>query len=313
MKRVSFRDFRAALKLGSLAALFALSSACTRQGASRAPTENEAAAGGIRIGVLPNEKAKDLSLFKTALSKRIKMPVQIIVPSDYSDLVEKFKRGDVDFAFFTALTFLQAEREANAKALLKKVYGNDEFYYSAIIVRADSNIKSVKALKGKKFGFVDKKSTSGYLFPRVMLRKSGLDSGEGLTPGPNVLPHEFFGTHEDAVQALLDKKVDAAGVWADEPSTKQGAWSEGKFKNANLRVLEVSDPIPNDAFVVRQKYYEEHAMVVYNVMEALIGFGDEPEQILKKVFDVDRMATATSRHYDSVRALESLLKEEPSK
>jgi phosphonate transport system substrate-binding protein len=282
--------------------LLVLTGACTKKPDS---TSHE-----LTIGVLPNEGSKDLDLFRNELSKRIGMPVKVAVPKDYSDLLSKFSKGEIDFAFFTALLFIQAEREAQAKALLKKVYGTSDFYYSAVVVRADSSIKNLKDLEGKRFGFVDPKSTSGYLFPRVLLRSVGLDAGDGVAAGAKTLSHEFLGTHENSVQALLDKRVDAIGVWAEEPGTNKGAWNSAQFEKLNaktFRVLSLSDPIPNDAFAVREAFYSQSSAVVLKVMEALIAM-DEGE-VLKKVFNVDKMATATSRHYDSVRPLEDLVKE----
>jgi len=264
----------------------------------------------IVLGVQPNEREKNLERFKQELSKRVHLKVEIDISKDYSEIIEKFKTGAVDFAFFSPLTFIAAEKEAQAKVLLKKVYGKNEFYYSVILVRADSKITKIAHLKGKKFGFVDKKSTSGYLYPRVMLRTAGLDAGEGLVANSETLESSFFGTHQDSVKALLEKKVDAVGVWASEPQTKTGAWTEPPMTASqmqNLRVLSYSEPIPNDAFAVSEKFYKDNPMIVYNVMEALIGLSSEDNSVMKEVFDVDSMATATSRHYDSVRALESLL------
>lgn len=266
----------------------------------------------LRIGVQPNESAKDLSQLQVELTKRMGRSVEFYKPSDYSQLVNEFKKGTIDFAFMTGLVFIEAEREANAKALLKKVYGKNEFYYSAILVNSQSKIKKVKDLKGKRFGFVDVKSTSGYLYPRVILRKNGLDAGEGLAPGENILSSSFFGTHEKTLRALVDEKIDAIGVWADEPTLKTGAWTEPPFaqdKKVKFRVLDYSDPIPNDVFVVREQYFKENPMLTLKFMETLIGLSEEPNNSLKKVFNVDRLTTATSRHYDGVRALGELLKE----
>lgn len=258
------------------------------------------------IGLLPNERDRGLQAFREALVKRTGLDIQTYVPADYAELVKAFKDGKVDFAFFSPLTFIQVEREANAKALLKKVYGKTEFYYSAVVVRADSPFKKLEDLKGKRFGFVDPKSTSGFLYPRVLCRKAGFDP---FVDGPR----EFFGTHQASVQALLEKKVDAIGVWADEPAFPQtGAWSDGEFSKLNprdFRVLATSEPIPNDAFAVRSEFYEKQPLVVFKVMEAMIGVADDPSRLFKQVFNVERMATATSRHYDSVRALEGLLQE----
>jgi phosphonate transport system substrate-binding protein len=265
-----------------------------------------AVARKIVIGVQPNEKDRDLTTLGKVLSDRIGLGIEVIAPSSYEDLVRRFKEGAVQFAFFSPLNFIQAEREAGAKALLKKVYGKSEFYYAAIVVRADSKFRKLEDLAKARFGFVDPRSTSGFLYPRVMTRKAGFDPVAG--------PHEFWGTHQAAVQALLDNKVQAIGVWSDDPALAKGAWTDEPFtgvKAGTFRVLAVSDPIPNDAFAVEQSYYEKNPMVVFKMMEAMIQLGEDPSRLLKKVFNVDQMATATSRHYDSVRSLEPLLREAP--
>lgn len=258
----------------------------------------------ITIGIQPNEAARPMDAFAKELGSRLGVTVKTMAPKDYAELVKVFAEGKVDFAFFSPLTFIQAEREASAKALLKKVYGKSEFYYAALLVRADSPYKTAAQLKGKRFGFVDPKSTSGFLVPRVMSRKVGFDPIEG--------PHEFYGTHVASVQALLDKKVDVVGVWSDEPSAGTGAWTDSAMPpeaKKMVRVVAVSDPIPNDAFAVREAFYRDHPLLVFKVMEAMIALGEDKSRILKSLFDVDRMATATTMHYESVRALEALVRQ----
>jgi phosphonate transport system substrate-binding protein len=263
----------------------------------------------VFVGVQPNEGRHDLTLLSQALSTRIGKSVEFVTSSSYEELVKKYTSKEVDFAFFTGLTLIQAEKEAGAKVLLKKVYGKEEFYYSAIVVRQDSKIFSLSDLKGKKFGFVDPKSASGYLYPRLMLRKENLDSG----PEPHrgvVIEHSFFGTHDDSVKALIAGTVDAIGTWSLEPEAKKGAWNQGdlvEVGSKTIRVLKYSDPIPNDAFVARVDYYAEHPDLVLKMMDALISLSAEPEGLMKQLLDVEGMATATSRHYDTVRELERLL------
>jgi phosphonate transport system substrate-binding protein len=249
----------------------------------------------VIIGLQPNEKSSDHQLFAKDLGSRVGLDIKIVISKDYDDLVQKFRAGDIDFAFFSPLNFLEAEKTADAKVLLKKVYGTSEFYYSAIIIRKDSKIKSVKDLAGKKIAYVDKKSTSGYLYPRAMIRKSGIDV--------NAVISEFKGTHDDAVKALVNGEVDAAGVWADVPGTGLGAWtSVDKSLSNKIKVLQYSDPIPNDAFVVRKAFFNSNQENVFRIMNALIDMSEKGVNSLKKAFDTNKMATATSRHYDSVRA-----------
>jgi phosphonate transport system substrate-binding protein len=230
------------------------------------------------------------------------MPVELVVSPDYAELVKRFKNAELDFAFFSPLNFVEAERTAGAKVLLKKVYDTSEFYWSAIIVRNDSSVKKVSDLKGKKFGYVDPKSASGYLYALHLLQAGGVTKDE--------VQGEFLGTHDGALAALIDKKVDAAAVWGDGPDAGTGAWNllaKTRPEAADVRVLVWSDPIPNDAFAVRAAFYEQQPMVSFKVMEALIGMSDDGDKVLKKVFNTERMATATSRHYDTVRALEKVL------
>jgi phosphonate transport system substrate-binding protein len=249
----------------------------------------------VRLGIQPNEKDADLATFAKELEGASGLKVEYVVSHDYNDLVTQFKNGKVDFAFFSPVNFIAAEKDAGAKVLLKKVYGASEFYFSALVVKADSHVKSVTDLKGQTLAFVDPKSTSGYLYPLVMLKKSNLTLKD--------LSYEFAGTHDKAIEALLSGKAAAAAVWGDEPSKGTGAWTPFEKDGVKFRVLAWSEPIPNDAFAVRSKFYQENPNVVFKVMEGLISMSDADVGALKKVFDTDRMTTATSRHYDSVRSI----------
>jgi phosphonate transport system substrate-binding protein len=258
----------------------------------------------VRLGVQPNEKTANLDAFTQELSAATGLNVKIVTSTSYEDLVTQFKANKIDFAFFSPVNFISAEKSAGAKVLLKKVYGNSEFYYSAIVVREGSSVKTVSDLKGKKVAFVDKRSTSGYLYPLVLFRNASLSLKD--------FSHEFYGTHDDAVKAVVEGRAEAAAVWGDEPHTGEGAWSQWAQKNkvaASFRVVAWSEPIPNDAFAVRSDFYLKHPNIVFRVMEGMISLSDSSQGSLKDVFDTDKMTTATSRHYDSVRAILEAQKE----
>jgi len=303
MKKLPFIPNRL-IPLCSMVLALSLAGCNSDSKAPAKPAGNVADVEVIHVGMQPNEKNKDLELFKTELANRMGRTVEIFVAADYTSLFEALKKGRVQFAFVSPLQAVQVEREADAKILLKKVYGASEFYFAAIVTLKGSGVKSIKDLQKRKFGFVDPKSTSGYLYPRLMLKRAGIDL-KGLSS-------EFFGTHEKTFQALVDKKVDAIAVWAEDPALHKGAWTEPTLKDAALakrvQVLAYSDPIPNDAFVVRNAYYAQSPATVLKVMDSLISMSDDA--LMKRIFDVDRMATATSRHYDTVRSLEELLKSE---
>jgi len=280
--------------LSVLTLAFGLLGGCQGQNSSTSKSSDSSV---IQIGLQPNEGTADIETFKEELSRLSGLKVNLLISKDYQDLVTKFKEAQVDFAFFSPVNFVTAEKEANAKVLLKKVYGKSEFYFSAIVVMADSNLKTVTDLKSKKVGFVDPKSASGFLYPKSIFSQAGLSD--------DMYEHSFTGTHENSIQQLADGKFDAVAVWSDTPESNDGAWTDFSKKHVDkkFRVIQYSDPIPNDAFAVRSRFYSEHPEKVFKIMESLISMSDTEAQTLKKVFDTDKMTTATSRHYDGVRKM----------
>lgn len=264
-------------------------------GADPAPSQ-------ITIGFIPGDspeklKASGLKL-AALLQEKTGVDVNIHISKDYQGLIEAMKQKKIDFAFFSAMTFVFAEKQAGAKVLLKKVW-EGPFYYSALVVKKSSKFKKVEDLKGKTIAFVDEKSGSGYLYPRMMLKKKGLD------------PQKFFkqtiftGNHQSAVLAVVDGKADAAAIFSDSTDGKKSAWSHFSPKTLEQqKVLWLSEPIPNDPFAVRQDFYDKYPRIVHDVMFALIELDDyKGKNMLKELLNVNEMQTATSRHYEPVREL----------
>jgi phosphonate transport system substrate-binding protein len=260
------------------------------------------------IGFIPGDdpdwlKKNGLELAK-ALQQKLGVPFNIYISKDYSGLISAMKEKKVDFAFFSALTYVIAEQKAGAKVLLKKVW-DGPFYYSAIITLKNSKINSIEALKGKRFGYVDEKSVSGHLYPQVLLKKKKFD------PNHFFAETKFFGQHEASVKALINGQVDAVAVYADDSEGKSGAWTKliDLKGRARVKILWVSDPIPNDPFCVRQDFYDDYPFFTHDVMFSLIDFKDEtPEKnLLKRLYGINGMELATSRQYEPVRDLVKFL------
>jgi phosphonate transport system substrate-binding protein len=258
----------------------------------------------ITIGSIPS---KDPELMKTQLLEfgkllqdKLHIPIQIYVSKDYAGLMEAMKNKKVDFAFFSASTFVFAEKNAKAKVLLKKVW-DSPFYHSAIVVRADSGISSIEKLKGKKLAFVDEKSGSGYLQPQVLFKKKGIDYKTFFKETV------FSGNHANSVALLADKKVDAIATYANDKSGKSGAWNVADLPTASPKVkaLWVSEPIPNDPFCVRQDFYDTYPRVAHDVMFGIIELFEDKQTApkMKEALAVSGMMLATSQQYEPVREM----------
>lgn len=269
---------------------------------------NEPQPEKIVIGMIPSGNPENLRKQALELAQQLQVilniPVNIYISKNYAGLVEAMRTKKVDYAFFSSMTYVLAEKNAQAKVLLKKVW-EQPFYYSAVIVRADSKIKKIEQLKGKKIAFVDDKSSSGYLYPKAMLQKKGLDKEDFFK---EVV---FTGNHQASVKMLEDKKADAAAVFSDDANGKVGAWS--KFAtNSKLKfnVLWMSEPIPNEAFCVRQDFYDEFPKTTHTLMFALIDLLAEDKSAKKysEVLGTKDLMPATNRQYDSVRDMVHLMK-----
>lgn len=254
----------------------------------------------ISIGVIPGGNPDLLKKQGVALAlelqESIKIKTNIYISKDYNTLIEAMKEKKVDFAFLTALSFVYAEKTAQAKVLLKKVY-QDPFYYAAIVVLSKSKIDRFVDLKGKKIAYVDSKSTSGYLYPKAQLKKMNFSDSDFK----QVI---YSGNHSQSVKLLDEEKVDAIAVFSDDSKGASGAWTKfGKLDKKKYKVMWISDPVPSDPFTVRQSFYDKYPNVAHLVMVSIIDIFEKAENKDKysEILGSKTLMPATSRQYDPVR------------
>lgn len=253
----------------------------------------------LRVGFVPSENsaqmAQKVAPLLADLSKRVGMKTVSFVAQDYPGVVEAMKHRKVDAAFLAPLPSVMAEREANGRILLKATRYKREFYYSAIIVRRDSGLRTVKDLKGKRFAFGDPFSMAGNIFPKAVLRSNGLDPDRDV---------EFVssGGHDQTVLAVFNKAADAGAVFANDPLGKEGAWSfhlRTPDERSQIVPINISKPIPNDTFTVRA---DLDAGVVAKLKAALLAMSATPG-LLHEIYHLDGLKEAKYEDYESVREI----------
>jgi phosphonate transport system substrate-binding protein len=90
-------------------------------------------------------------------------------------------------------------------------------YYTEYLVARDSDIQSLKDLDGKKWGYPDEGSTSGYMVPMAQFQDLGIKPGESVATGG----------HPQAVKAVYNGEVDFATVFYSAPLMPTGEWKPG--------------------------------------------------------------------------------------
>ena len=205
--------------------------------------------GVLTVGLIPSEDSRAMIANSQAmmdmLSKALGMPVKPFVAADYNGVIEALRSGRLDVAYLGPFSYVLgttiAPIEAFAVAETKKA--GRSYYYSQIVARKDSGIKTVNDLKGKTFAFVDPSSTSGHLFPKAGLIKAGFN------PDTDFGRVIFSGSHDSSAIAVQNKKVDAAAI-ADR--ILDAAVAKGLAKREDLVEVWRSDPIPESPTVWRK-------------------------------------------------------------
>lgn len=198
----------------------------------------------LRVGVIPNispEKQRaQYKPFSKYLSERLGVRVELFVATDYAGVVTALISKKVDVAYLGGLTYVQAAEQTKVSPLVTEVdheTGTSE-YLSAIVVKSTSSFTSTKdvvAARGR-FAFGDPSSTSGSLYPRVMLSRAGAKcSARNISRCPPLGKVAFTGGHDATAQAVYKGSVDAGGI---ELRILHRLERQGSVPTGALRVVE---------------------------------------------------------------------------
>ena len=257
----------------------------------------------LHLVLTPSQKPTDLLVsgeaFGAALGKLVGVPVRVTVASDYAAVVEALRNRTADLAFVHPAGYVLANREAKAMIVAKDQWHGNTSYTARIFVRKESGIKSIEELRGRTMAFVDPSSTSGYVYPMVMLMQKGLV--QNRDPKTFFKEVVFAGSHDAGLMALLNGHVEAFASFdqAREQYLKDPAQRE------RLTWIAESAPIPEGGICARDGL---DPAVFAKVRAALLQMkGPAYTPILNKLYDIDGFEPAEDREYDSVRAAMDLL------
>ncbi len=203
----------------------------------------------VLIGLIPElnifkQKARFLPLGKY-LTRKIGVPVEFTILSRYGNIIESFQSERMDGAFFGSFTGALAIEKLGVIPLARPVnLDGSSTYHGHLFVRADSGIKTIKQLRGKRMAFVDRATTAGYVFPLAELRKAGIKSPDGFFG-----EYYFTGSHDAAIAAVLEGKAD---VGAAKHSVYDRMRRENPAVDGELSVIADSPPVPSNGLCVRR-------------------------------------------------------------
>jgi phosphonate transport system substrate-binding protein len=241
-------------------ALFAATALFALAGVSHAADLKE-----FRIGILGGENETDRLRNYACLADHLKQEfgfekVSLFPAADYDGVIQGLLGGTLDFAELGASGYaaIAIKDEKAVTPILTTVQKDGSTgYYSIGLALKSSGIKTIKDAKGKKLGYADPDSTSGYLIPLTQIPKD-----TGMPNDQYFAATQFNGGHENNLLAAYDGKVDIAvddssGIGDFKDGYTSGTFRKGVDKGTidPNKLVEVwrSPLIPNGPLVVRNE------------------------------------------------------------
>ena len=209
----------------------------------------------------------------------------------YGNIVDNFNSSGLDGAFFGSFTYMLAHAKIGVEVLARPVSpDNTSTYHGLIFVRKDSQIRTARDMKGKRFAFVDKATTAGYLLPLEYFHRNGVSDYK------RYLKETYFaGTHEDVIYDVLNRKAD---IGAAKNTVFQRLAKGDPRILKELVVLERSPDVPENALALRK---DIDPSVRGRLKDALLTMHLDPEgkQLLER-FGALKFIETTDKDYGTV-------------
>ena len=249
----------------------------------------------LRMGLIPADDAEEMlrsyEPIGEYLSEYLGIPVEIQVTSDYTAAIEAMRAKHIDMAWFGPFSYIIAANVANAEAIVNGVKEDtgSANYKSVIIANANSGIKTLEDLKGKKFAFVDPASTSGNLIPRKLLIENGIN------PDDDFETSYYAGTHNAVEYAIANGNVDAG---ADSDNSYNRMVESGEIDPKVNIIIYESEPIPGSPIAVRGDLSEAFKQ---KIQDALVNMDQQIIHNVNGWGGIARYQKVSDSDYDVIR------------
>jgi phosphonate transport system substrate-binding protein len=213
---------------------------------------------------------------------------KFVVVSDYPAVITALKSGQADVAYLSSLPYALASSKIKLHPLVSPIEFGKATYRGMIFCRADSPIRTLADLRGKRVAFGDVLSTSGYLLPRRLLESNGITLKDikayNLTDSAAILKAVENGSADAGAsyEVLLDM-----------------AYKKNPEKIRTMRIVGKTDEIPNGVYVARG---DMPAAEVQKLKDIFLEMNQDPrgKAALKKA-ENESVVLAQDATFDGVR------------
>lgn len=232
----------------------------------------------ILIGLVPEQNIfKQMDRYRPLaayLSEKVGVKIRLTILSRYGDVVERFASRGMDGAFLNSLAAAMAITKLKVEPVVRHVnLDGTSTIRGYIFVRTDSNINSVKNMKGKRIAFVDRATALGYLFAIAFLQENGISDIDRY-----FAEYFFTGSHDSAIYSVLDNRAD---IGCASSAIFNALVSKDPTIKRELRIIAQSEEFPEIVLCLRKNMPQE---IKNHITDVLMNMNQDPagKEVLKK-------------------------------
>lgn len=259
----------------------------------------------IQVYFVPSGDAEVIvaggEVLATALEEATGLNYEVFVPTSYAATIEAMCAApDKSMGFIPAAGYVVANNRCGIEVEAAAVRFGWPYYWAQYIVRRDSDIYTFGDLAGRTWAYGDPTSTSGFIVPSVELGAAGIEVGDQIETGG----------HGQTVLAVYNGEADFGTTYFSPPLVPGAPWSIGDMPEPydltvdeafigedgslyvgevqpidarasvretapdvidQVRILRISDPIPNDTLSFGPEFPEE---LRQQIIDAMIAFSE---------------------------------------
>ncbi len=214
------------------------------------------------------------------------------VGTDFAAVREAMGASKAHIGWMNTFNYVLANEKYGVDVALVTVRYGSTSYKGQIIVRADSDIKTLADLKGKVMCWVDPNSTSGYIVPRIMLKANGID------PDKDFAKTVEAGSHNNVVTQVYNGDCDAGATYVDARSSVEKDIPDVKDK---VVAIATTADIPNDNVSFIKDFPKEQRDKIVNALLEIAN-SEEGKKTLNDLYSIAGLEKADDSFYDAFRA-----------
>ncbi|MBE3581263.1 MAG: phosphate/phosphite/phosphonate ABC transporter substrate-binding protein [Thermoanaerobacteraceae bacterium] len=226
------------------------------------------------------------------LSRHLHRPVQVIQRRSYAEVNDLLRAGEVDVAFICTYSYVAGHDEFGLELLVAPQIDGKVTYCSYLIARADGSIRSFDDLRGRRFAFTDPMSTTGTLYPQLLLKERG-ETAESFFRS-----HFYTYSHDNSIMAVVEGLADGAAV---ESEIFNFLAAEKPELTGQLEIIHRSPEYGMPPVVARPDLEAGTKAGVRDILMAM--HLDEDGQTILRRLHIERFVPVEDSLYEGVREL----------